>query len=619
MSFIEELKRRKVFRVATSYAVVAFIIMQLVEIVFPIFNFPQWTSQFIIIVLLLGFPIAVILSWVFDKTPQGFIKTDVKETQEMGGMSIKVDNRPFYQQKRNIFLVFGVIGGILLGLFGGNKFSSGQLDSNNDLTKMAILPFTNIRQDKDNDFLGFALSDEIINQLGYLKSIVVRPAGSVRKYQGNQADLNQVGSDLDVQLVLTGSYLREGDELRLSTELIDLKKNERLWNKTVQVPYDNVFKIQKDISDDIVDGLKYELEPDEKTLLNNDSNVDPIAYDYYLRSKSGEKIEELTFLQNIEYEFDLIDKATKIDPKFGDAWSVKGRKANILGRSGINPAKYNKIAFESHSNAIDLSPNSFPTIIRSSGYFAENGNVEKSTEMLLNGMKKSGGSVAGLYSSMGYILRYAGLMDESIGVYQKSLDLDKTELTEQQRLVQVGKSYIYQKKYTKAKKIFGTAVKIISKHYKPISDQEFYQAMPYIYLNQTDEAIVYLENVIDNHKTGTWVLISKAYLSLLKGDLINGLEHVSSLEKMGITDSEMKYRLVHFYVMLNDETKALNSLEKAIDAGFFNHSYIESDPLTKSIHNNPRFKQIVDKSKLRHELYDRRFGSEIRSILGISS
>ena len=238
--------------------------------------------------------------------------------------------------------------------------------------------------------------------------------------------------------------------------------------------------------------------------------------------------------------------------------------------------------------------------------------------MLLNGMKKSGGSVAGLYSSMGYILRYAGLMDESIGVYHKSLDLDKTELTEQQRLLQVGKSYIYQKKYAKAKKTFSTAVKIISKHYKPISDQEFYQAMPYIYLNQTNEAIVYLENVIDNHKTGTWVLISKAYLSLLKGELINGLEHVNNLERMGITDSEMKYRLVHFYVMLNDETKALNSLEKAIDAGFFNYSYIESDPLTKLIHNNPRFKQIIDKSKLRHDLYDRRFGSEIRSILGIS-
>ena len=147
MSFIEELKRRKVFRVAASYAVVAFIIMQLVEIVFPIFDFPQWTSQFVIIVVLLGFPIAIILSWVFDKTPHGFIKTDVKETDQISGMSVKIDSRPFYQQKRNIFLAAGVVGGILLGLFGGNKFSSYTLETNKELTKMAILPFTNIKQD----------------------------------------------------------------------------------------------------------------------------------------------------------------------------------------------------------------------------------------------------------------------------------------------------------------------------------------------------------------------------------------------------------------------------------------------------------------------------------------
>ena len=106
---------------------------------------------------------------------------------------------------------------------------------------------------KENNFLGFALSDEIINRLGYLKSIVVRPSGSVRKYQGTQADLSQVGTELDVELVLTGSYLRDGDQLRLSTELIDLKKNERLWNKTVQVDYSDIFEIQDEVS--LVDSL----------------------------------------------------------------------------------------------------------------------------------------------------------------------------------------------------------------------------------------------------------------------------------------------------------------------------------------------------------------------------
>ena len=100
----------------------------------------------------------------------------------------------------------------------------------------------------------------------------------------------------------------------------------------------------------------------------------------------------------------MVDKAVKIDPSFGDAWSLRGLHANFLSRSGIQSNKYIKIANESHNKAIELSPNSLATINRSEGYFAENGNVEKSTEMLLNGMKMSGGSVARINSSLGYIL-----------------------------------------------------------------------------------------------------------------------------------------------------------------------------------------------------------------------
>jgi len=577
MSFFDELKRRKVFRVAASYAVVAFIIMQLVEIVFPIFNFPQWTSQFVIILVLLGFPIAIILSWIFDKTPQGYIKTDTK-TQKIGGMEVKIDSRPFYKRKRNIFLLFGVSAGLLIGIVGGNRIGGSKLITKEpSLTKMAILPFTNIRADKENDFLGFALSDEIINQLGYLKSIVVRPSGSVKKYQGTDTDLNVVGNELDVQLVLTGSYMRDGNELRLSTELIDLEKNERLWNKTVQVAYDNIFKIQKDISNDIVDGLKYELEPEEINLLESKNDVDPVAYDYYLKAKSSDQIEGLNYIELTQYRYDLIDKAVKIDPNFGDAWSVRGRHANVLSRSGFESLKYKKIASDSYNKSIDLSPNSLSTIIRSSGYFAESGNVEKSTEMLLNGMNKSGGSVSRLYSSMGYILRYSGLMDESIRVYEKSLVLDNTDLTKQSRLIQMGKSYIYQKKYSEAKNIFNSAVSRINKYQKPIPDEKFYQAMPYIYLKQNDKATIHLKDIIENNEVGTWVLISKAYLALINGNIVKGEKHVDNLIKIGITDSEMKYRLTHFYIMLNEETKALNALEKAVNGGFFCYSYIQSD------------------------------------------
>ena len=124
MSFFEELKRRKVFRVAATYAVVAWILMQIGEVTFPALNIPEWVMSTLVVVLLAGFPIAVIFAWIFDKTPQGYIKTDAPDTENIAGMNVKVDDRPFYLQKRNILLAFGVIAGILIGTYGGDTFKS---------------------------------------------------------------------------------------------------------------------------------------------------------------------------------------------------------------------------------------------------------------------------------------------------------------------------------------------------------------------------------------------------------------------------------------------------------------------------------------------------------------
>ena len=143
MSFIEELKKRKVFRVAASYAVVAFIIFQLVEILFPIFNFPQWTQQFIVIIILLGFPIAVIFSWIFDKTPEGFIKTTKKNIKTD---PIKKDDRPFYLQKRNLLLIFGLIGGVLIGSFGKDLLPKEDYDEIHNTIVKRVLSTTDVKK-----------------------------------------------------------------------------------------------------------------------------------------------------------------------------------------------------------------------------------------------------------------------------------------------------------------------------------------------------------------------------------------------------------------------------------------------------------------------------------------
>ena len=168
MSFFEELKRRKVFRVAATYAVVAWILMQIGEVTFPALNIPEWVMSTLVVVLLAGFPIAVIFAWIFDKTPQGFIKTDVSDTENIGGMNVKVDNRPFYLQKRNIILVLGLLIGVLIGTYSGDSFK-GSIDNKS----IAVLPFDNYSTAAEDQYFSDGMTEVIIANLAKVKELKV--------------------------------------------------------------------------------------------------------------------------------------------------------------------------------------------------------------------------------------------------------------------------------------------------------------------------------------------------------------------------------------------------------------------------------------------------------------
>ena len=221
MTLFEELKRRKVFRVAATYAVVAWILRQIGEVTFPALNIPDWVMSTLVVVLLAGFPIAVIFAWIFDRTPDGLVKTSKVTISEDNQ-----DNREWYQRKSNYFIPIGIIFGLFVGVYGPGVFSDNSNNQNveSETQKLAILPFSNIRPDDETDFLGYALSDEIINRLGFLKSLIVRPATAVRQYRGKEVSPEKVGQELDVSLILTGSYLRDKNRLRLNTELMNISK-----------------------------------------------------------------------------------------------------------------------------------------------------------------------------------------------------------------------------------------------------------------------------------------------------------------------------------------------------------------------------------------------------------
>ena len=352
MSFIEELKRRRVFRVAASYAVVAFIIMQLVEILFPMFNFPQWTQQFIVIVVLLGFPIAVILSWIFDKTPEGYIKTDAVTASVES--AVQYNMLPFYKKKRNWFLIIGVIAGVLIGRFGGIGGSS---DSVNDKS-IAVLPFENLGKAGDDEYFADGMTEDILTELSKIKDLLVISRTTIMKYKGSNKTLKEIGKELGVANILEGSIRRVGGRVRITGQLINARNDQHLWAEKYDRDIEDIFKVQDEVANAIANALRIELSDEEVEMITASQTESVEAYDYYIKARSLAYTYELSKIpQAIKY----YKEAIKIDPDYALPYAGIARVRMTQFHFNYMDTELTTMALkeaeESAKKAVTLGPN----------------------------------------------------------------------------------------------------------------------------------------------------------------------------------------------------------------------------------------------------------------------
>ena len=306
MKIIEELKRRKVFRVMASYAVVVFVIMQLVEILFPIFNFPQWTQQFIVILLLLGFPVAAIFSWVFDKTPDGFIKTTKTKSSKP---TIK-NNQPFYFQKRNIVLVVGVLSGIILGRFGQNILPNNESINNKSI---AVLPFENLSKDGEDEYFADGMTEDILTELSKIKDLLVISRTTIMKYKGTKKTIKEIGKELGVANILEGSIRLSGNRVRITGQLINALNDQHLWAEKYDRDIEDIFSVQDEVANAIANALRIELSDEEARMISKTQTESIEAYDYYIKGRTSSYFYEVQ--KNIE-AIEFYKKAIEIDPQY---------------------------------------------------------------------------------------------------------------------------------------------------------------------------------------------------------------------------------------------------------------------------------------------------------------
>ena len=332
MSFLEELKRRKVFRVAASYAVVAFIIMQLVEIVFPIFDFPQWTSQFVIILVLIGFPISVILSWVFDRTPQGYIKTESKnKLVEEADAKIK-KSESFLKNKKNWLLVAGVIAGILIGRFGQTSTSVERIINEKSI---AVLPFDNLGNNEDDEYFADGMTEDILTELSKIKDLLVISRTTIMKYKNSNKSLKEIGKELGVANILEGSIRRVGERVRITGQLINAISDQHLWAEKYDRDIKDIFAVQDEVANSIANALRIELSDEEAMMISQSQTESIEAYDYYIK---GRRLSYFYESAKREEALDNYRKAISIDPDYA------------LPYAGISRVRMSQVTFQAVEN-----------------------------------------------------------------------------------------------------------------------------------------------------------------------------------------------------------------------------------------------------------------------------
>jgi len=313
-NFIEELKRRNVIKVATAYAIAGWLIIQIATSVFPAFEFPNWTTQFVIILIGIGFPLSLIFAWAFELTPEGIKKSkevDITESvtsrtgKKLNGIIIAV---------LSVAVFFLVIERVFFA-----KASILENDASNiETASIAVLPFVNMSSDEENEYFSDGLSEELLNGLAKIEGMQVAGRTSSFSFKGKNEDIRVIADQLEVKHILEGSVRKEGNTLRITAQLIQADNGFHLWSETYDREIESIFAIQEEITRKVVQELKVRLLPQEEIQLTERPTQDIEAYNAYLEATQIEVNRSVTSLNEAISKY---EDAIRIDPTFAEAYA----------------------------------------------------------------------------------------------------------------------------------------------------------------------------------------------------------------------------------------------------------------------------------------------------------
>ncbi|GAB5410301.1 MAG: hypothetical protein BalsKO_26660 [Balneolaceae bacterium] len=420
-NFIQELKRRNVFKVAAAYGIASWLLAQIANVLEEALELPAWFDAITVSALLIGFPIAIIFAWAFELTPDGIKKSrEVNITESVTSSTGKKLNGIIITilSMAVIFLLVERV------FFAEAAFIENQSElADIETTSIAVLPFVNMSGDEENEYFSDGLSEELLNALAKVEDMKVAGRTSSFKFKGQNEDLKIVGDQLGVNHILEGSVRKAGGRVRITAQLIKVDDGFHMWSETFdrELSATNVFEIQEEISRKVLSELKVRLLPEEDQALDNIPTQDIEAYQAYLK---GNQLLINRNYAEIEAAIALYEDALRIDPSFAEAYGQLALAYNAQAYYGNIPRdEYLENIKSNAERALSMNENSPAAHAALGLYYQDINDFQKAEEQFKRSLEQNPNFVDA-YNWLGNLYQDLGDRTNQFRLYEEGYEID---------------------------------------------------------------------------------------------------------------------------------------------------------------------------------------------------
>jgi adenylate cyclase len=591
-SFFAELKRRNVYKVAVAYAVVAWLLIQAASIFLPAFDAPPWVMKIFIIVIIFGFPVALIFSWAFEITPEGIkLESEIEPNKSIARRT-----------GRKIVAMTIALAVVAAGLFvyqlvGSDRWARRSYDQTTENGRsggpslpipnksIAVLPFDNLSRDPDNAYFCEGVQDEILTRLAKIADLKVISRTSTQHFKSAPENLPEIARQLGVAHILEGSVQKAGEQVRVNVQLINALTDAHLWADTYDRKLTDIFAVETDIAKTVADTLQAKLSGSEKSSMAKTPTVNPEAYELYLKGRffwnkrTGDELRK-----SIEY----LKQAVAKDPGYALAYAALADSYGLLRfYGGASPAESVVPAEAAAKKALELD-DSLAEAHASLGLIA-------TEELDLNrGVKEQERAIqlnpnyATAHHWLGLGLVTLQQPDRSIAELKRALELDPLSMIINADFSLI---YLYAGRYDAAEAQARKTLEIDPRSFVA----HYYLGAALQLTRRLKEAIPEFQKAVElNNDPYSIAMLAQAYAR--NGQTDEARKLLAHLNEMAKSAEVPEYALAVVYTSLGERECAIEALEHGFAGG--NKSYLfllPGDPFLDDLRGDPRFEALVQK------------------------